>query len=136
MAKLTGHTNLIYDMCWLNYLASASADCSVCLWKVNETSHIMVQKIMHSSFIYTVKVCPHNQNILATGGYDKSVRIWLNDEEKANNVDFKLHQELDGHDGFINTICFVSNSDTFYTGDSNGLIIKWNSDEGTWYNVQ
>ena len=40
---------------------------------------------------------------------------------------FKLLQELDGHKGFVNCLCFSRNGKTMFSGDSTGVIIMWNA---------
>lgn len=45
-----------------------------------------------------------------TGGYDCLLRVWRLDVDDVNG---QLLQEFEGHNSFINTICFDSEGKTF-----------------------
>lgn len=71
--------------------------------------------------MYCAKYGPDNTMIVATGCYDHIARVWANDKRSRERV---LCQELKGHEGFVNSVAFQSNSDLI-TADSVGMIIVW-----------
>lgn len=75
----------------------------------------------HPSYVYCGKFEPENASIVATGCYDRIVRIWIRNKKSKNR---DLGQELEGHEGFINSMCYQRNGDLL-TADSVGIIILW-----------
>lgn len=75
----------------------------------------------HPSYVYCGKFDPESHAIVATGCYDRIARIWIRNRKSKNR---DLSQELEGHEGFINSMCFQKNSDLL-TADSVGIIIVW-----------
>ena len=90
---LQGHTEGISDIAWASngeYLASASDDKSIKIWSVEEVSRLcprtwpkndFVQRDEvktlngHTNFVFCVNYNP-NSNLLVSGGFDETVRIW------------------------------------------------------------
>ncbi|XP_011858251.1 PREDICTED: jouberin-like [Vollenhovia emeryi] len=60
----------------------------------------------HPSYVYCAKYGPDNATIIATGCYDRVVRIWANDRRSRKR---ELNQELEGHEGFVNSMVFQKN---------------------------
>lgn len=77
----------------------------------------------HPSFVYTCSIT--SNNIIATGCYDKIVRIWTKGEK------FVLRLELEKHTGYVTSVIFNKNGNLLYSADSLGLILEWikNEDE-------
>lgn len=75
----------------------------------------------HPSYVYCGKFDPKNFSIVATGCYDRITRIWIRNKEMKNR---DLSQELEGHEGFVNSMYFQKNSNLL-TADSVGIIIIW-----------
>lgn len=64
------------------------------------------QKVLtHPSFVYCAQYHPSGQNLVVTGGYDSVVRVWRLD---IDNLNGQLLHEFEGHNSFINTVCFDS----------------------------
>ena len=94
---LSGHRDLIHDLCWNfddQYLVSASADCSIRVWNLQdiETDHsdklnyhvndkkFFIKEVMHPSFVYGAKIHPNARDspeelYIATICFDQKVRI-------------------------------------------------------------
>jgi COMPASS component SWD3 len=90
---LEGHTEGISDIAWASngeYLASASDDKTIKIWSIEEVSHLhyrtwpknnVVQRDEvktlngHTNFVFCVNYNP-NSNLLVSGGFDETVRIW------------------------------------------------------------
>ena len=75
----------------------------------------------HPSYVYCGKFDPEISSIVATGCYDRIARIWMRDKKLKN---WDLSQELEGHEGFVNSMYFQKNSNLL-TADSVGIIIIW-----------
>lgn len=75
----------------------------------------------HPSYVYCAKYEPGSSTSVATGCYDRVVRIWANDRRSGKR---ELNQELEGHEGFVNSMVFQKNGNLI-TADSVGLIFLW-----------
>ncbi|KAK7792381.1 hypothetical protein R5R35_007733 [Gryllus longicercus] len=127
-AVFLGHRGLIYDLCWSSsdsMLLSGSADCTVCIWDVEKKRLNCLQMLPHPSFVYSAKFHGHRSWLLATGCNDHIVRLWVR-QHKAN--EYNLVQELEGHEGFINSLCFIQENGLL-SADSMGSIFLWSCDK-------
>lgn len=83
----------------------------------------------HPSFLYSVRFHPNSDDLVVTGGYDKIVRVWfVNCSSKGKHFGDKygqLLQELSGHVGYVNALCFSADGDCLYSADSAGRIKCW-----------
>jgi len=70
----------------------------------------------HRGPINAVSFSPNGQ-ILASGGNDKTVKIW--------RVDGNLLCSLEGHIGLVNTVAFSPDGQFLASGDSNGTVSLW-----------
>ena len=51
--------------------------------------YFFLQKLLHTSFVYTVKIHPSRPNLIFTGCFDSIIRIW--DIEKVSSSRANLH---------------------------------------------
>ncbi len=76
----------------------------------------------HPTFVYSARFHPFTDKIVCTGGYDKILRIW----SIVKPTQFgQLVQELYGHIGYINSLCFTIDGLRLYSADSFGKIFSW-----------
>ena len=90
---MEGHTNWVWNAVFSydgQYLASASGDCTLCLWKVN-TGECLNKFVGHTNSVRAVKFSP-NDRLLASASEDCTVRLW--DVEGAS--DFCKGEAPDG----------------------------------------
>eukprot|EP01135_Chromosphaera_perkinsii_P010019 Nk52_evm54s1992 gene=Nk52_evmTU54s1992 len=142
---LEGHRDIIYDICWdesSNELISASADGTCCLWDIRAAGHKPVRIFAHPCYVYAAQFHPQNGSlnipIIATGGYDHVVRLWSrntvrNRDETSSKGEMRhvsVLQELHGHEGTVNALCFDKDGIRLFTGDGKGEIKVWNSPQG------
>lgn len=72
-------------------------------WNVERLLRSAQKVLPHPSFVYCAQYHPAAQNLVVTGGFDALLRVWRVDVDDVNG---QLLQELDGHGGFVNTVCF------------------------------
>ncbi|CAL7943597.1 unnamed protein product [Xylocopa violacea] len=122
--RFSGHKTFIYSLNWSNndnYLLSVSSDQTARIWDVQNQIVQHIYMMPHPSYVYCGKFDPENPSIVATGCYDRMTRIWMQDKKSKNR---DLSQELEGHEGYINSMYFQKNSNLL-TADSVGIIIIW-----------
>jgi jouberin len=100
LRSLKNHHGLIYDLNWaqvdissnvyMQYLASASADSTACVWSMRNNDHTslsLIKTLHHPSFVYAAKFHPTNHSLLLTACFDFIIRVWNIDkgEEDSNS---------------------------------------------------
>lgn len=126
-ACLPGHFSIIYDLCWSpddQELLSASSDGTVRSWDTTTMMTSSIKLYPHPCFVYAAQYHPGSPHIVVTGGYDHYLRVWTKLNEGLNG---KLLREIEGHDGFINSICFDKEGAKMFSADSIGVVMIWNS---------
>ncbi|XP_044001616.1 jouberin-like [Aphidius gifuensis] len=121
--KFNGHKSFIYSLDWSpddNIILSVSSDQTARLWDIKSRLIQEINMLPHPSYVYCGKFDPINPTRIATGCYDNVIRIW----KYNNNKSHDLIQELENHEGFVNSICF-KNDGTLLSADSVGIIIQW-----------
>ncbi|XP_012527686.1 jouberin isoform X2 [Monomorium pharaonis] len=122
--RFLGHKTFVYSLNWSSddhYLLSTSADQTARVWDIHNQIVQHIEMLPHPSYVYCAKYGPNNATIVATGCYDRIVRIWAIDKRSGKR---ELSQELEGHEGFVNSMVFQKNGNLI-TADSMGLIILW-----------
>uniref|UniRef100_A0AAQ4P1B4 Abelson helper integration site 1 n=1 Tax=Gasterosteus aculeatus aculeatus TaxID=481459 RepID=A0AAQ4P1B4_GASAC len=125
LAAFSGHLKIVYDLCWSRddvSLLSASSDGTVREWNVEKLQGTAQKVLPHPSFVYCAQYQPTAQNLVVTGGFDSLVRVWRLDVDDVNG---QLLQEFEGHNSFINSICFDSEGRRMFSADNTGLILVW-----------
>ncbi|KAM4624936.1 jouberin [Polymixia lowei] len=125
LAAFNGHLSIVYDLCWSRddrSLLSASSDGTVRVWDVEQLLGIAKKVLPHPSFVYCARYHPVAQSLVVTGGYDCLLRVWRLDVRDVNG---QLLQEFEGHDSFINAVCFDSEGRRMFSADNAGLILVW-----------
>ncbi|KAF5304411.1 hypothetical protein FQR65_LT07941 [Abscondita terminalis] len=114
------HQALIYDIIWSQKdekIMTSSADCTVSIWDFEKRS--LIAMLPHPSHVYSSDI--NKSEIIATGCYDLTVRIWY----PLSATTYDLVHELEGHKGYVTSVCFSRKSDLLYSADSDGLVIEW-----------
>ncbi|TDG99091.1 hypothetical protein EPR50_G00207350 [Perca flavescens] len=125
LAGFSGHLKIVYDLCWSRddrSLLSASSDGTVKEWNMERLQGTSQKVLPHPSFVYCAQYHPTAQNLVVTGGYDALVRVWRLDVDDVNG---QLLQEFEGHNSFINSVCFDSEGRRMFSADNTGLILVW-----------
>uniref|UniRef100_A0A1B0D2C4 Uncharacterized protein n=1 Tax=Phlebotomus papatasi TaxID=29031 RepID=A0A1B0D2C4_PHLPP len=124
---LVGHTASVYDMdFWTKIdknqnkkdiypivLATASADRTVAIWNT----------LPHPSFVYCCRFIQISEfkEVLITGSRDCVIRLW----DFEGPEDCVYFDELTNHEGFVTCLCVRNTTGTFFSGDSEGVVIEW-----------
>ncbi|XP_076663658.1 uncharacterized protein LOC143366443 [Andrena cerasifolii] len=122
--RCSGHKTFVYSLHWSDndkYLLSVSSDQTARIWDIQNQIIQHVEMMPHPSYVYCGKFDADGASVVATGCYDRTARIWIRGRKSKNR---NLSQELEGHEGFINSMCFQKNSNLL-TADSVGIIILW-----------
>ncbi|XP_054286671.1 jouberin-like [Macrosteles quadrilineatus] len=116
---LTGHQGLVYCLRWSpdsKVLLSASADCTVCVWRPFSSKNPLLQMLAHPSFVYCVQFV--RPLVLVSGCYDATVRVWRGESHSS----YQLIQELLGHSGFVSSVCTSVDGSKVISADSKGFL--------------
>nr|XP_050860903.1 jouberin-like isoform X1 [Vespula vulgaris]XP_050860904.1 jouberin-like isoform X1 [Vespula vulgaris] len=122
--RFSGHKTFVYSLNWSpddHYLLSVSSDQTARIWDVRNKIVQHIRMLPHPSYVYCGKFNRRNMSIVVTGCYDRIARIWTRDLKSKN---YELSQELETHEGFVNSLCFQKNGNLL-TADSVGTIILW-----------
>ncbi|XP_067206796.1 jouberin-like [Linepithema humile] len=122
--RFLGHKTFVYSLSWSSddrHLLSASADQTARIWDVRDQIIQHIEMLPHPSYVYCATYGPGKTTIVATGCYDRVARIWAGDRKSRKR---ELSQELEGHEGFVNSMVFQKNGNLI-TADSVGSIILW-----------
>ncbi|XP_034234525.1 jouberin-like [Thrips palmi] len=128
IVRFQGHPGIVYNLDWSqgdDLLLSASADCTACIWSMKSQKYVPLQMLPHPSFVYSAIFLPTNSLSLGTGCCDHVIRIWTRSDQTGN---FELQQELNGHEGYVSTLC-TNSSGMLFSGDSVGQIRLWQCEE-------
>ena len=66
---------------------------------------------------------------IASGSHDGILRLWSNIDGKS---EYELIEELEGHGGYVTSICFNKSCNFLFSCDSVGDIMEWIKDEEKW----
>ena len=124
-----GHQRGVSDIYWSSdskCLVSASDDTTLAIWSLPEDANSVIEPCRkltgHSSYVYCVAFSP-NGSILASGGFDDSLRLW--DVRQG-----KMFQEIAAHGDPVTSVDFSEDGTTLLTGSFDGLMRLWDVESG------
>uniref|UniRef100_A0A8D9B1T0 Jouberin n=3 Tax=Cacopsylla melanoneura TaxID=428564 RepID=A0A8D9B1T0_9HEMI len=121
------HTGLIYSITWYEdskRFLTASSDRTVCVWDLTQ-GRDPVWILPHPCYVYDALFLECS---IITCCYDGILRVW-NCVSTSGTAD--LTDELNGHKGYVNAICYNPVSGCLFSGDSRGVVIVWRLNEKT-----
>ncbi len=104
------------------YLASASSDKSVCLWKWNDDELLLSQKFNYDESIMAVSF-NYNDEFLITGGYNKIIHLY-----QFKNDEYLLYDTIPSMKYWLYDLCFHPSKNEFVTS-SQYEIRRYNIDK-------
>ncbi|KAK2761381.1 hypothetical protein FQN54_001903 [Arachnomyces sp. PD_36] len=108
-------------------LLAYGADNNVALWDPTDKSGRGVYALLvsHTDKVNAVKFHTHPStgSCLLTGSIDRTIRVWQ--PSPASSRSFTHVSTLQGHDGSINSIAAVDNSDIIASGAADGTVRIW-----------
>jgi len=120
----TQHTAAIYALAWSpdgNKLASAGADCQVCIWQALTGKTIFTYQ-KHTGSVHALAWSPDSKHV-ASASNDHTVQIWQADSGKS----FSTYQE---HKRWVHALAWSPNTRLIASGDASGQIHLWNPRSG------
>jgi WD40 repeat protein/DNA-binding SARP family transcriptional activator len=136
LGSLTGHTAAIISLAWSAdgaWLISGSDDQSVRVWDLaaawaGDASRAQTIRILHGHFgtVRSLAVHPHpeaSQALLASGSYDKTVRLW--DLQSGHMLAI-----LRGHSKWLQALVFAPNGQLLVAGSDGQNVRVWDGRTG------
>ncbi|KAI5712105.1 hypothetical protein M8J75_005901 [Diaphorina citri] len=126
------HSGLIYSIAWhednIKFLTT-SADRTVCVWSLSQGND-PVWILPHPCYVYDGLFI---HSTIITCCYDGVLRVWKCADMKSADWSScaELTDELYGHTGYVNALCYNAITSVLYSGDSHGVIIAWRLGEKT-----
>jgi len=104
-------------------IVSASRDGTLRLWNTLGECKCVIDENCHSLWPSCVKFSPNTGNpLVVSGGWDKMVKVW-------NLTHCKLTANLEGHDGYINTVTISPDGSLCASGGREGTAFLWDLGE-------
>ncbi|MBN1874429.1 MAG: hypothetical protein JXA33_09370 [Anaerolineae bacterium] len=96
-------------------------------WNV-ETRELVTVTHAHEGWIYSLTFSP-NGKWLASGGYDKQIRLW--DTKNYTQID----PPFTGHNGWVTGVDFSADSKNLASSSEDGTVIIWDVESRAYYGV-
>ena len=123
LQSFPAHLDIIHELAFSSddrYLLSVSSDGMAKIWLTDGTQKPEVV-LPHTNYIYSGKFHPLDDKIIATAGYEGTIKIWDRTTEKCLLT-------LAQHKTRINSLVFSPNGKQMFCGDAYGCISVWDVD--------
>ncbi|KAL9056027.1 MAG: hypothetical protein Q9162_003206 [Coniocarpon cinnabarinum] len=108
-------------------LLAYGADCNVALWRPNNTATPGVHALLkgHTGTVNAVKFLqtPGEKNLLLSGGTDKQVRVWQQDE--SHPAGWREAVKLEEHETAVNAFAVLNGSPFFASASADAHVSVW-----------
>nr|CAG4714538.1 unnamed protein product [Naegleria fowleri] len=125
---INAHIDLIYTIDWNcddTEIVTASSDGICKVWnveydkkKASNRKPKLISAMQHPCYVYTARFHPICKKIVASGSYDRRIRIFNKDTGKTI-------KELEGHTSRISSIAFDNGGTRMYSASGDGVIKIW-----------
>jgi WD40 repeat protein len=119
---LNAHTDAVASLAISadnRFLASASWDRNLKLWKMT-TGNLIDSEVGHSQGILAVIFLDTQDSEksyeLATGGFDRAIKLWSFAPDREGNFNLRLQKTLTTHNGSIHALAFSKQRQTVISG--------------------
>ncbi|KAG2387174.1 hypothetical protein C9374_001506 [Naegleria lovaniensis] len=126
--SINAHIDLIYSIDWNcddSEIVTSSSDGTCKVWnveydkkKASNRKPKLVSTVQHPCYVYTARFHPQCKKIIASGSYDRRIRIFNKDTGK-------IIKELEGHSSRISSIVFDQGGTRMYSASGDGMIKIW-----------
>ncbi|MEM6453002.1 MAG: WD40 repeat domain-containing protein [Cyanobacteria bacterium P01_D01_bin.105] len=128
---LEGHTDDVWSVAFSpdgKKIASGSKDQTIIIWD-SQTGEQISQLPGHNNTVWSVQFSPNNNNLLASSGYDGTVRLWDINQTK------QIGLPLEGHTGSVWSVNFTSEGDQIFSAGADLTLRRWPTDLQMWPNI-
>ncbi len=134
LQKFVGHDGWINALMFSppdgKFIATASGDKKIKLWKENEKSEFDEEAYQtlaqspegHEDWVWDVAFS-HDGKMIASAGKDDKVKLW---KQGSNNNKFELITTLQGHKDWVRAVSFRPNGKELASASADKTIIVWN----------
>ena len=125
---LKGHTDDVWSVAFSSdgkRIASGSKDKAIIIWD-SRTGEQLHQLRGHNNTVWAVQFSPNNNNLLASSGYDRTVRLW--DIQQGRQIG----SPLEGHAGSVWSIDFTSDGTQVLSVGSDLTLRRWPTNLNAW----
>jgi guanine nucleotide-binding protein subunit beta-2-like 1 protein len=120
--RFQGHTKEVLSVAFSadnRQIVSASRDGTIRLWNTLGECKFTISERNHSLWPSCVKFSPSSSNpVVVSGGWDKLVKVW-------SLRDCKLIQDLEGHQGYLNSVTVSPDGSLCASGGRDQIAYLW-----------
>jgi phospholipase A-2-activating protein len=119
---MKNHTNYVSSICLINkgkWICTGSNDSTICVYNFGEANPFVTLKD-HTGTVSALSEGLES-NILFSGSWDQTARIWNNLDANSASV------ELKGHEAAVLCVTGIKKSEKYATGSADKNIFIWNS---------
>ncbi|CCI48432.1 hypothetical protein ABG067_005581 [Albugo candida] len=125
--RFVGHSKDVLSVAFSadnRQIVSASRDKTIKLWNTLGECKYTITENGHSEWVSCVRFSPSSSNpLIVSCGWDKAVKIW-------NLTNCKLHTNLLGHTGYLNSVTVSPDGSICASGGKDGTANLWDLNEG------
>ncbi|CAK0740963.1 hypothetical protein CVIRNUC_001290 [Coccomyxa viridis] len=126
--RFIGHTKDVLSVAFSmdnRQIVSGARDRTIKLWNtIGECKYTIGEPDGHTEWVSCVRFSPVTQNpIIVSAGWDRLVKVW-------NLTNCKLKANLQGHQGYINTVTVSPDGSLCASGGKDGTAMLWDLAEG------
>jgi len=127
--RFVGHTKDVLSVAFSvdnRQIISGSRDRTIKLWNTLGECKFTIDAAgeAHTEWVSTVRFSPSlSAPVVVSGGWDKLVKVW-------NLSNCKLRNNLQGHNGYLNTVTVSPDGSLCASGGKDGIAMLWDLTEG------
>jgi len=125
--RFVGHTKDVLSVAFSvdnRQIVSGSRDRTIKLWNTLGECKYTIVEDGHTEWVSTVRFSPsQSAPVVVSGGWDKLVKVW-------NLSNCRLRNNLEGHNGYLNTVTVSPDGSLCASGGKDGIAMLWDLTEG------